>query len=393
MFLSENVYNRMQGGAVRKWFEEGIKLKKKFGEENVFDFSLGNPITDPPAQFTKLLKELVNNPPSGSHGYMQNAGYVDTRAAIARQLTKEAGVIFSENDVIMSVGAAGGLNATLKALLNAGEEVIVFAPFFPEYDNYINNHNGVIKLIPSNDDFIPRLDILEKTLNKKTKAVIMNTPNNPTGKVYNEPFIKEFTDLLKKSAAKFNTHIILINDEAYRKLLYDHHKFTHVYKYYPDTVTINSHSKDLALAGERIGYVTVHPECNSHDDLVAAITFTNRTLGFVNAPALMQHVIKDLQDVTVDISIYQKKRDYLYDNLVKWGYKLVKPEGAFYMFPSTPIDDSDFCAELRAHNILTAPGAGFGTPLHFRIAYCVYDRVIEGALPGFKAVAEKFKMF
>ncbi len=393
MFISESVYNRMQAGTVRKWFEEGIKLKKKFGEENVYDFSLGNPITDPPPQFYKLLKNTVNSPRPGSHGYMVNSGYIETRAAIAHQLSKEAGIAFNENDIIMTVGAAGGLNAALKALLNPGEEVIVFTPFFAEYANYIDNHNGVMILVPSDDDFLPRLDLLEKALNKKTKAVIMNTPNNPTGKVYSEDFTKRITDLLKKVSAKLNTHIVLLNDEAYRKLLYDHHKFTHVYKYYPDTITVNSHSKDLALAGERIGYITVHPECEQHDDLVAAVTFTNRTLGFVNAPALMQHIIKDLQDVTVDITIYQKKRDYLYDNLTRWGYQISKPEGAFYMFPKTPIDGSEFCAELRNYNILAAPGAGFGTPQYFRIAYCVHDRVIEGALPGFKAVAEKLKMF
>jgi aspartate aminotransferase len=393
MLMSKNVYDRMQAGTVRKWFEEGIKLKKKFGEENVYDFSLGNPITDPPSQFTKLLRELVNNPASGSHGYMQNAGYVDTRMAIARQLSKEAGVSFSENDIIMTVGAAGGLNVALKSLLNPGEEVIVFTPFFAEYANYIDNHNGVMKLVPSDEDFLPRLDILEKTLSKNSKAVIMNTPNNPTGKVYNEDFIKRITDLLKKCSSKLDTHIVLLNDEAYRKLLYDHHRFTHVYKYYPDTITVNSHSKDLALAGERIGYLTIHPDCEQHDDLVQALTFTNRTLGFVNAPALMQHVVRDLQDVTIDISIYQKKRDYLYDNLVKWGYQIIKPEGAFYMFPKTPIDGAEFCAELRNYNILAAPGAGFGTPQYFRIAYCVQDRVIEGALPGFKAVAQKLKMF
>jgi len=392
MIVSDNVYKRMSSGSIRRWFEEGAKLKKQHGDDNVFDFSLGNPVNEPPSEFFRLLHRHINEPLAGSHGYMQNAGYIETRAAIAKQLSLETGINFSENDIIMTVGAAGGLNVILKSILNPGDEVIVFTPFFTEFDNYINNHGGIIRLVPTDENFIPRLDLLDKAINKKTKALILNSPNNPTGVVYSKEFIIKITDLLKKKCKKLNTHIILINDEAYRKLVYDNVKYTHVYQYYPDTITVNSHSKDLALAGQRIGYITIHPDCVSHDDLVAAMIFCNRILGFVNAPALMQHVIKELQNVTVDISEYQNKRDYLYDNLIKMGYQIVKPQGAFYMFPKTPIDDDTFVADLRKHNILPVPGAGFGTPGYFRIAYCVKDRVIERALPGFREVAKKYDM-
>jgi aspartate aminotransferase len=394
MLLSDNVNKRMQSGSfIRKMFEEGNALKKKYGEENVFDFSIGNPTFEPPPEFHSLIQQLISKPWAGMHRYMENAGYLETRAAVARQLSKETGIKFSENDIVMTCGSAAAINVVMKTLLNPGDEVILFAPFFSEFDNYIDNHGGKVIIVPTDENFLPRLDILESTINKRTKAILMNSPNNPTGVVYNHDFMVKITDLLKKKEAQLQRPVILINDEAYRKLIYDNMQFPYIFKYYQHTITVNSHSKDLALPGERIGHIAIHPQCYTHNDLMSGFIFCNRTLGFVNAPALMQNVVKHLQDVTISIEMYQKKRDFLYNNLVKMGYKIVKPQGAFYIFPSSPIkDDISFVSELYNWNILTVPGTGFGSPGYFRIAYCVEDKTLEGALPGFEKAARKYNL-
>ncbi len=392
MPVSDNVSKRMMEGSwIRRMFEEGANLKKRYSEKDVFDLSLGNPVMEPPPEFNQELKKLMKKPTPGMHRYMENAGYADTRAAVAVQLSHETGIKFCGNDIIMTCGAAGGLNVVLKTILNHGDEVIVFAPYFMEFGNYIDNHGGVIKVLPTNDQFVPKLDALEAAISTKTKAVIVNSPNNPTGAVYSRDFVMQLGELLRRKEAQYGMQIYIISDEAYRKIIYDGLPYPPVFHHHHHTIVVHSHSKDLALPGERIGYIAIHPDCSQHDELVNGFIFCTRILGFVNAPALMQHLVKTLQHVTVSIADYQKKRDFLYSNLVDLGYSVVKPHGAFYMFPKSPVeDDVAFVNELRQWNVLVVPGRGFGTPGYFRISYCVDDKTLKGSLGGFKKAAKKF---
>lgn len=392
MSISDNVRARMQEGSwIRRMFEEGAELKKRYGEDRVFDLSLGNPVMEPPPQFHRELKRLVENPLPGMHRYMENAGYFETRAAIAHQLSRETGLKFSPDHIVMTCGAAGGLNVVLKTLLNPGEEVILFAPYFVEFVNYIDNHGGTARVLPTDENFLPRLEALELAIGPQTKAVLINSPNNPTGVVYSEDFLHKLGELLRKKETQLNKTIYLLSDEAYRRIIYDGLKYPPVFHHHPNSIAVTSHSKDLALPGERIGYIAVHPECEGCEELVAGLIFSNRILGFVNAPALMQHAVRHLQNVTVSIAEYQKKRDFLYARLTEMGFSLVKPQGAFYLFPKAPVeDDIAFVDELRKHNVLVVPGRGFGTPGYFRISYCVEDRVLEGAMQGFSEVAKKY---
>jgi aspartate aminotransferase len=373
-------------------FEEGAIFKQRYGEENVFDLSLGNPVMEPPPEFEEELKRRVECPLPGMHRYMENAGYPETRAAIAKQLSLETGIGFTEKNVVMTCGAAAALNVVLKTLINPSDEVIIFAPYFVEYGHYIDNHNGVAKVLPTDEHFTPRLDALAAAISAKTKAVIINSPNNPTGVVYGEDFIRQLGGLLDKKEAEYGMQIYLISDEAYRKIIYDGLKYPYVFPHYTQSMVVTSHSKDLALPGERIGYIAVHPGCHHREELMNGLIFSNRILGYVNAPALMQHIVRHLQAVTVSVAEYQRKRDLLYEHLVRMGYKLVKPQGAFYMFPRSPQeDDIAFVAELQKLRVLAVPGSGFGTPGYFRLSYCVTDQVIEGSLAGLEKAARKFK--
>jgi aspartate aminotransferase len=348
---------------------------------------------EPPVEFCKELKRLAENPLPGMHRYMANAGYAETRAAVAAQLSWETGVSFTENDIVMTCGAAGALNVVLRAILNQGDEVVLLAPYFPEYANYIDNHGGIAKILATDDKFLPRLDIVEAGIGAKTKAVVINSPNNPTGVVYGEGVIRQLGQLLKRKAAEFGTEIFLISDEPYRRIIYDGLTCPHVWPYYPQSIVVTSHSKDLAIPGERIGYIAVHPAASQREELVNGLIYCNRTLGYVNAPALMQHAVRGLQSVTVPILEYQKKRDFLYQHLSGFGYSVIKPGGAFYMFPRSPIeDDVAFVRELQQQLVLVVPGRGFGSPGYFRVSYCVSDRVLEGSLDGFRRVARKFKL-
>jgi aspartate aminotransferase len=374
-------------------FEEGTILKRRWGEENVFDLSIGNPVMEPPVEFSQELKRLVENPLPGVHRYMENAGYPETRAAVAAQLSLETGIKFSMNDIVMTCGAAGALNVVLKTILNQGDEVIVFAPYFMEYGNYIDNHGGCIKVLPTDERFMPKLDVLEAAITAKTKAVIINSPNNPSGAVYSEDLIHRLGELLRKKESQYGIQIFLISDEAYRKIIYDGLKYPPVLGHYLQSIVVTSHSKDLALPGERIGYIAMHPNCSLREELMDGFIFCTRALGYVNAPALMQHIVRNLQHVTVSVAEYQKKRDFLYGHLVEMGYSMVKPQGAFYLFPKSPLeDDVAFVEELRQWNVLTVPGRGFGLPGYFRVSYCVEDRTLEGSLTGFKKVAQKFNL-
>jgi len=394
MTISDKVRKGMaQGSWIRRMFEEGASLKKQFGEANVFDLSLGNPVMEPPAEFRRELKRLAENPLPGMHRYMENAGYADTRAAVALQLATETGLNFVANDIVMTCGAAGALNVALKTLLNPGDEVVIFAPFFVEYLNYVDNHGGVSKIVPTDELFLPRLDILEATITAKTRAVIINSPNNPTGVVYREGYLHKLGQVLQKKEAQFGTQVFLISDEAYRKIIYDGLTYPPVWSHHRNSIVVTSHSKDLALPGERIGYIAVRPDCTDKQALIDGLIYCNRILGFVNAPALMQNLVRHLQAVTVSVAEYQRKRDFLYECLTAMGYSMVKPQGAFYMFPKSPLeDDVAFVREFQQFRVLTVPGQGFGTPGYFRISYCVDDHTIEGSLDGFRKVARKFKL-
>jgi aspartate aminotransferase len=392
--ISDNVSKRMMEGSwIRRMFEEGANLKKRYGVDNVFDLSIGNPVMEPPPEFKQELRKLMRKTVPGMHRYMENAGYAETRAAVAVQLSHETGIKFTGNDIVMTCGAAGGLNVVLKTILNPGDEVIVFAPYFVEFGNYIDNHGGVVRVLPTDEQFIPKLEALEDNITAKTKGVIINSPNNPTGVVYREDFVRQLGELLRRKEAQYGAQLFLISDETYRKIIYDGLTYPPVFHHHRSSIIVASHSKDLALPGERIGYIAIHPDCSQREELVNGFVFCNRVLGFVNAPALMQHVVKNLQHITISVADYQKKRDFLYGNLVDMGYSVIKPGGAFYMFPKSPLEDEvAFVEELQQWNVLVVPGRGFGTPGYFRISYCVDDKTLKGSLTGFRKAAKKFKL-
>ena len=370
---------------IRKMFEEGIRLKKEFGEENVFDLSLGNPVIEPPEEVRKALIESARDESHGLHRYMPNAGLADVRAVIAESLSPECKVELSANDVVMVCGAAGGLNITLKTLLDPDDEVIIFAPYFVEYLFYADNHGGKAVAVPTLDDFRLNFDALQNALNEKTKAVIINSPNNPTGVLYSRQELQELARVLKAHSDKIGKAVYLISDDPYKKITFDGVEAPNIMEFYQDSIYITSHSKDIALPGERIGFLAVHPQCESAGLLMAGLIFCNRVLGFVNAPALIQRVVKQVQGVTVDVEQYRRKRDYLYSELTRIGYQVVKPQGAFYFFPKSPLEDEvEFVKKLADKKVLVVPGRGFGLPGYFRISYCLPDSVIDGSIAGFE---------
>ncbi|MBW2353256.1 MAG: pyridoxal phosphate-dependent aminotransferase [Deltaproteobacteria bacterium] len=376
---------------IRKMFEEGAKRKARYGADNVFDFSLGNPNLEPPQKLNQVLEDLVKDPSPGQHAYMPNAGYVETRQAVADYLNSFNRDQFSADEIVMTVGAGGGLNVVLKTILNPGEEVIIPKPYFVEYNFYLDNHQGVPRLVGTKPDFSFDFDAIEEAMTEKTRAVLINSPNNPTGRVYGEDDLKELGGLLSQYSGKFGRPIYLISDEPYRKIVYDNVVVPSVFDVYNESFVVTSFSKDLSLPGERIGYAAAHPQISDKSMVLAGMVLCNRILGYVNAPAIMQRAVVHLLKESVDISLYREKRDRLYEGLTSFGYQLVKPEGAFYLFPKTPVeDDVSFVAALQEENILTVPGSGFGGPGHFRIAYCVSDQVIERALPGFERVIKSY---
>jgi aspartate aminotransferase len=377
---------------IRKMFEDGIRLKQQFGAENVFDFSLGNPNVPPPPELKKALLDVAKDERPGVHAYMPNAGYPETRAAVASKLSRDHGVKLAADHVIMTCGAAGALNVILKTLLDPGDEVIIPAPYFVEYQSYVDNHGGAVRLVKSKEDFSLDLWAVEEAITEKTKAVLINTPNNPTGRVYDEASIRALASLLEDKEKKIGHAIHLISDEPYDKIVYDGVKVPSLLKAYRNSLVANSYSKTLSIPGERIGFIAVNPEADSLDLLLGGLVMCNRTLGFVNAPAFIQRVLPKVLDVEVNVAEYRRKRDLLCDGLAACGYEFTKPEGAFYLFPKSPIeDDVEFVRALQRKNILTVPGSGFGAPGYFRIAYCVEDRTIVDSLKGFGEVIRQFR--
>ena len=373
-----------QASMIRKMFEEGAILKKKYGADKVFDFSLGNPNVEPPEAFKKELLNVAGQIIPGKHGYMSNAGYQETRQAIAEKINKTSGLNLNGEHIIMSCGAGGALNVILKSLLDPQDEVIVPKPFFMEYTSYIDNFGGVIKRVDTHPDFSLDVAAIVKAINDKTKAVLINSPNNPTGKVYSEKNIADLARLLTEKGKEMNKAIYLISDEPYSEIVYDNITVPSILKAYRNSIIAYSYSKTLSLPGERIGYIAVNPEIEESSDLLNALILCTRILGYVNAPALMQRVVARLQDVKVDVAVYKRKRDLLCDGLAKAGYKFERPLGAFYLFPVSPIpDDVEFVKMLLKRNILVVPGSAFGSPGYFRIAYCVDDATIINSMDGF----------
>ena len=390
MAVSEKIAQFVaEGGWIRRVFEEGIALKAQIGAENVFDLSLGNPVIEPPIEFKDELKRLAAEPMAGMHRYMPNPGYMDTRQAVADTLSAETGLPFSGNEITMTCGAAAAANVVLKTILNPGDEVIILAPYFFEYLYYIDNHGGVAVSVHTDDQFQIDINAIEQAITTRTRAIIVNSPNNPSGAVYSSENIAELAALLERKQAQHGAEIFLISDEPYKRIVFDGMEFPQLLTAYDNSVIVTSHAKDLALPGERIGYIAINPNHQGRQELAAGLSFCNRTLGFVNAPALMQHMVRNLQGVSIDPAYYQRKRDFMYTALMEMGYDTVKPQGAFYLFPKSPIeDDVAFTRDLLQYNVLVVPGRGFGAPGHFRISYCVEDWVLEGAVKGMaKAVA------
>lgn len=381
-----------QSSLIRRMFEEGIELKKQFGPDNVYDFSLGNPNIPPPRQFQEALSSVVAEEISGKHAYMPNAGYPETRQAVADYLSGGHGLAIGMEEIIMTCGAGGALNVVFRTLLDPGDEVLVPSPCFVEYGFYVDNAGGSVKYIPSLDDFSLSLQGIEDGITEKTKAVLINSPNNPTGKVYDKAAVAGLADILTRKSRQYGKPLYLISDEPYSDIVYDDVHVPSIFAVYSNSIIASSYSKSLALAGERIGYLAVHPQMEEKGLCLAGLIMCNRMMGFVNAPALMQRVVARLQGVKVDVEAYKRKRNLLCDGLAAAGYDFVKPQGAFYLFPKTPIpDDMAFVQTLKQQRILAVPGSGFAGPGHMRIAYCVSDDTIINALDGFEKALRVYR--
>ncbi|MCX5914426.1 MAG: pyridoxal phosphate-dependent aminotransferase [Deltaproteobacteria bacterium] len=392
MSISVQIKEYMENASwIRKMFEQGLELKAKYGADKVFDFSLGNPNLEPPDEVHKAILKVLGSERPGIHAYMPNAGLKETREAVAKSLTRDHGMSLSWEQIIMTCGAGGGLNVALKTILDKDDEVLVLAPYFVEYFFYINNHNGNGILVNTTEDFSLDIEKIGKALSERTKAIIINSPNNPSGRVYDANSMGLLGKLLTDHSKKIGRTIYLLSDEPYSKLVYDGVKVPSIFQAYPNSILITSHSKDLSLPGERIGFIAVNPRMGHLKEMADGLTFCNRILGFVNAPALMQRILPYLDGVSVNVGEYQRKRDLLCKGLLDAGYVCTKPEGAFYLFIKSPIpDDVLFVQTLLQENILGVPGTGFGTPGYFRLAYCVDDRVIENSIEGFRRAIRKY---
>ncbi len=379
--------------AIRAMFEEGKRLASIYGAENVYDFSLGNPNVPAPAAVNQAIKDILDQEESTFvHGYMSNSGYEDVRAAVADSVNRRFGTSFSQKNILMTVGAASGLNIILKTLLNPGDEVIAFAPYFVEYGSYVRNYDGQLVVIsPNTEDFQPNLAEFEQKITAKTKGVIINTPNNPTGVVYSAETLTRMADILRAKQQELGTDIVLISDEPYRELAYDGVEVPYVTHFYDNTVICYSYSKSLSLPGERIGYLVIPDSLTDSDEVINAASIANRVMGCVNAPSLMQRVILRCVDEKVNLEAYDKNRNLLYNGLRELGFECIKPQGAFYLFVKSPEpDEKEFCAVCKKHNVLVVPGTSFACPGYVRISYCVSYGQIERSLPAFARIAEEY---
>lgn len=378
---------------IRKMFEEGENLRKIHGPENVYDFTIGNPNVEPPESFNRELAQIANNPQPGMHRYMSNAGYIETRQAVAEVLAEETGKPVTPEHIIMTCGAGGALNVVLKTLLNPGEEVIVLTPYFVEYRFYADNHGGQIKEVPTKQDFQLDIEAINAAIGPKTRAIIINSPNNPTGVIYPAETLTALGIVLEEKEKELGTNIYVISDEPYAKIVYDGFTVPKIFNHIKNSIVVTSHSKDLALPGERIGYIALNPDIKDAALIFDGLIFCNRTLGFVNAPALIQRLVTPLQRESVNIEEYKEKRDILYSHLTGLGFDVVKPQGAFYFFPRSPIeDDVEFVSRAKKYNLLLVPGSGFGKPGYFRLSYCIDIQIIRNSLPAFTKLANEFSL-
>jgi len=375
---------------IRRMFEKGTLLKKEYGAENVYDFSLGNPNLDPPKQFSRILKKILDEDIPAKHSYMPNAGYPEVREKIARYIQEEYNIEITKEYVIMTCGAGGALNAALKTILNPSDIVLTSVPGFMEYHFYVDNHRGILDFILSKDDFDLDVEKMASRITKETAAVIINSPNNPTGRVYPAATLEKLGLMLEEESRRIGRTIYLISDEPYRKIIYDDIEVPSVFSYYPHSIVVTSFSKDLSIPGERIGWLAVNPRAEAADEFMNGAILCNRILGYVNAPALMQRTVAELLYESVDIEGYKRKRDLLCSRLEEIGYRFTRPEGTFYLFPEAPGgDDSKAVDALQEERVLAVPGRGFGRKGYFRIAFCVDDKVIEGSFQGFEKAFRK----
>ena len=392
--ISDEMIKLVNGSsAIRAMFEEGKKLASIYGAENVFDYSLGNPSVEPPKEVKDAIIKILNSEePNYVHGYTNNSGFEDVRQSVAEYTNKKFGTNFSLENVVMTNGAAAALNIVFRCILNPGDEIITFAPFFTEYRNYVSSYGCTLTVVPANTEtFEVNFEEFEKLISPKTKGVLMNTPNNPSGVVYSEETIKKIAAIMDAKQKEFGTDIYLISDEPYRELVYENIEVPHVSKYYKNTFVAYSFSKSLSLPGERIGYLIANSEMKDFEKMMFALNVANRVAGFVNANSLFQRVIPYCLDCKVDIEVYNRNRIDLYNKLTDLGFKCVKPVGAFYMFPQTPIeDDVAFCNAAKEFNLLLVPGSGFGCKGHMRLSYCVSHDTIINSFPAFEKLAAKF---
>lgn len=393
MTISKKISNIIAGSSfIRKMFEEGAELKAKYGAENVYDFSLGNPNLPPPEKFNEALLDAVTSCALGDHCYMPNTGFPMVCGSVAEYLAEEQQAPVTNKDLLMTCGASGALNVALKAILDPGDEVLTPVPCFVEYKFYADNHGGVLKTVSTTPDFHLDMDAIGSAISEKTKAFLINSPNNPTGQVYPEDSLKKLGELLERKSKEFSRTIYLISDEPYRKIVYDDIKVPSIFAVYKESIIGTSYSKDISIPGERIGFVAVNPSATYKAELLGAMAVANRILGFVNAPALMQRVVACIQGMSVDVNEYKRKRDMLCEALGSFGYEFITPPGTFYLFPKSPIaDDIEFVNALKEERILVVPGSGFDGPGHFRIAFCVADDTIKNSLEGFRRARERYK--
>jgi aspartate aminotransferase len=393
MTISKKVENIIAGSSfIRKMFEEGARLKKEHGAENVFDFSLGNPNVPPPEKFNEILRETVSTCGLDDHCYMPNTGYPVVCGSVADYLSEEQQAPVTDKEILMTCGASGALNVALKAILDPGDEVLTPIPCFVEYKFYADNHGGVLKTVQTAPDFGLDLEAISAAISPKTKAFLINSPNNPTGQVYSEKSLKALGDLLAQKSQEYNRTIYLVSDEPYRKIVYDGVQVPSIFASYKESIIGTSYSKDISIPGERIGFVALNPAATYRNELLAAMAVANRILGYVNAPALMQRVVACMQGMSVDISEYARKREILCEGLDGFGYEFIKPPGTFYLFPRSPIpDDVEFVDALKDERILVVPGTGFNGPGYFRIAFCVDDSTIRNSMPGFERAMAKYR--
>ena len=391
--ISKKMQRLVQGSSViRAMFEEGKRMAALYGADQVYDFSIGNPSVTPPAEVAQAIRDILDQEePLAVHGYMNNSGYKEVRQAIADQLEQREALGLSARHITMTVGAAGGLNVLLKTLLNPGDEVVVLAPFFGEYANYIDNYDGVMVVASTDPDtFQPDLAQLEQALSPRTRAIILNTPNNPTGVIYSPETLRAMAELLERKEKEYSTSIYIISDEPYREIVYTGEPAPYLLSYFRNGFLCYSYSKSLSLPGERIGYLAAHPQMDGLDEILAALNIATRILGFVNAPSLFQKVIARTLDASVDQEIYRRNRDVLYEHLTGLGFSCVKPDGAFYLFPRCPIpDEAAFIQMAKELHLLLVPGSSFHGPGHFRMSYCVSPEMIQRSLPAFTELARR----